>query len=83
MHKDKKELSQEEKEEIFNYLKEGDRKLEIFVSSLNANTRPPEKTVEVALAFAVINGATQKDVTDWTKKILKLPMKSNALDPEE
>ena len=73
MHEDEKELTRKEKGEIFNYLKEGARKLEIFVSSLNANTRPPEKTVEVALAFAVINGATQKDVTDWTKKIMFMP----------
>jgi hypothetical protein len=80
MYKDEKELSQKEKEEILKYLKEGGRNLDIFMYSLDANTRPPEKVIEVSLSFAARNGATQQEITDWEKKILKLPMKSTAID---
>ena len=72
-----------EKEAIFNYLKEGVRNLEIFMSALDANTRPPESVTEIALSFAARNGATQQAITDWEQQILKLPIKSDALDPED
>ena len=80
MHEEKKELSREERDEIFKYLEEGVRNLEFFMSALDANTRPPESVTEIALSFAARNGATQQAITDWEQKILKLPIKSTGIE---
>ena len=73
-------MHEDEKEAIFNYLKEGLENLEIFKSALDANTQPPESVTEVALSFAARNGATQQAITDWEQQILKLPMKSTGVE---
>ena len=73
-------MDEVEKEAIFNYLEEGLKNLEIFMSALDANTRPPESVTEVALSFAAMNGAIQQEITDWEQNILKLPIKSIGIE---
>jgi len=80
MHEEKRELSRKERDEISKYLKEGVRNLDIFMYSLAAKTRPPERVTEVALSFAAVNGATQQEITDWEQKILKLPINPTGIE---
>ena len=74
------QMDEVEKEAIFSYLKKELKNLEIFMSALDANTRPPESVTEIALSFAARNGATQQAITDWEQKILKLPIKSIGIE---
>jgi hypothetical protein len=76
MHQDERQLSQKEKETMSEYLIIQTTLLNIFVSFLDANVRPPQKLIDVILSFAVKNGFTQEGLADLKNEITKLPVKT-------
>lgn len=80
MHKDERLLSQKEKETMLKYLDTQNDLLNTFFFFMDADIRPPEELIEIFLSFADRNGATQKELTDWKKKILNLPVKATTIE---
>ena len=80
MHQDEKELNQKEKETMLKYLLLQTVLLNMFLSFVDANVRPPEELIQIALSYAVKNGFTQEEITALKKTILTLPVKATTIE---
>jgi hypothetical protein len=80
-YSDERQLSQEEKETIFNFLYVETLILNhYFLAYIDAGIRPPQGAIYVALKFGARNGLTEEDISEMLKHISQLPLSATSVE---